>query len=72
MLVTGLTCPIEGYSLPFRSIRIQLLAFCFSSKKESNDWCVGGSDDWFDLDGRTPKVREALSEVGGLIYERAD
>ena len=28
--------------------------------------------EWFDLDGRTPKVRGALSEVGGLIYERAD
>jgi hypothetical protein len=28
--------------------------------------------EWFDLDGRTPKVRGALAKVGGLIYERAD
>jgi hypothetical protein len=28
--------------------------------------------EWFDLDGRTPKVCGALARVGGLIYERAD
>ena len=28
--------------------------------------------EWFDLDGSTPKVREALANAGGLIYERAD
>ena len=28
--------------------------------------------EWFDLDGSTPKLREALANAEGLIYERAD
>src|SRR5262245_17080965 len=28
--------------------------------------------EWFDLDGNTPKIRGALVNASGLIYERAE